>query len=178
MRVIGWCLRRWNSPTRLSGAIEPKTKRPDQDKLADALSRLALEDPSFQVSTDSETGQTLIAGMGELHLEIIVDRLLREFKVSANVGKPQVAYRETITARCRCGRFIHSPRRRKESVWALHFASRAERAGAASVSMRVIVETRSQQSLSKQSGLVPKMVFNPGACRVPDGRCQGALDFR
>ena len=78
-------------------AIEPKTKA-DQDKLADALSRLALEDPSFQVVVDQDTGQTLIAGMGELHLEIIVDRLLREFKVSANVGKPQVAYRETITS--------------------------------------------------------------------------------
>lgn len=78
-------------------AIEPKTKA-DQDKLADALERLALEDPSFQVVTDSDTGQTLIAGMGELHLEIIVDRLLREFKVSANVGTPQVAYRETVTS--------------------------------------------------------------------------------
>jgi elongation factor G len=78
-------------------AIEPKTKA-DQDKLADALDRLALEDPSFKVVTDADTGQTLIAGMGELHLEIIVDRLLREFKVSANVGTPQVAYRETVTA--------------------------------------------------------------------------------
>ena len=76
-------------------AIEPKTKA-DQDKLSDALSRLALEDPSFKVLVDSETGQNLIAGMGELHLEIIVDRLLREFKVGANVGKPQVAYRETV----------------------------------------------------------------------------------
>jgi elongation factor G len=77
-------------------AIEPKTKA-DQDKLTDSLDRLALEDPSFQVSLDKDTGQTLIAGMGELHLEVIVDRLLREFKVSANVGKPQVAYRETVT---------------------------------------------------------------------------------
>lgn len=83
-------------------AIEPKTKA-DQDKLADALDRLALEDPSFQVLTDKDTGQTLIAGMGELHLEIIVDRLLREFKVSANVGKPQVAYRETVTTVARAG---------------------------------------------------------------------------
>jgi len=76
-------------------AVEPKTKA-DQDKLATALGRLAEEDPTFRVQTDEETGQTLIAGMGELHLEIIVDRLLREFKVDANVGKPQVAYRETI----------------------------------------------------------------------------------
>src|SRR5215467_9095754 len=77
-------------------AIEPKTKA-DQDKLGTSLQKLATEDPSFRVRTDPESGQTLIAGMGELHLEIIVDRLLREFKVEANVGKPQVAYRETIS---------------------------------------------------------------------------------
>src|SRR5438552_3863437 len=76
-------------------AIEPKT-RADEEKLGIALSRLALEDPTFRVTTESETSQTLIHGMGELHLEIIVDRLLREFRVEANVGKPQVAYRETI----------------------------------------------------------------------------------
>jgi elongation factor G len=76
-------------------AIEPKTKG-DQEKLGESLRRLAEEDPTFKVSTDHETGQTIIAGMGELHLEIIVDRLLREFKVEANVGRPQVAYRETI----------------------------------------------------------------------------------
>ncbi|TML70040.1 MAG: elongation factor G [Actinobacteria bacterium] len=75
-------------------AIEPKTKG-DQDKLSQGLQRLAEEDPTFRVTSDEETGQTLIAGMGELHLEIIVDRLLREFKVDANVGRPQVAYRET-----------------------------------------------------------------------------------
>ena len=75
-------------------AIEPKTKA-EQDKMSMALTKLAEEDPTFQVSTNHETGQTIIAGMGELHLEIIVDRLLREFKVDANVGKPQVAYRET-----------------------------------------------------------------------------------
>jgi elongation factor G len=77
-------------------AIEPKTKA-DQDKLSTSMGKLAEEDPTFRVRVDEETGQTVIAGMGELHLEIIVDRLLREFKVSANVGKPQVAYRETIT---------------------------------------------------------------------------------
>ena len=76
-------------------AIEPKTKS-DQEKLAVSLAKLATEDPSFRVRTDEETGQTIIAGMGELHLEIIVDRLTREFKVDANVGKPQVAFRETI----------------------------------------------------------------------------------
>ncbi|MDD3435896.1 MAG: elongation factor G [Candidatus Gastranaerophilales bacterium] len=79
----------------ISVAIEPKTKA-DQDKMGIALQKLAEEDPSFQVKTDQETGQCIISGMGELHLEIIVDRMLREFKVDANVGKPQVAYRETI----------------------------------------------------------------------------------
>jgi elongation factor G len=76
-------------------AIEPKTKA-DQDKLGIALQRLAEEDPTFRVKTDEESGQTLIAGMGELHLDVLVDRMVREFKVAANVGKPQVAYRETI----------------------------------------------------------------------------------
>jgi elongation factor G len=76
-------------------AVEPRTKA-DQDKLATALQRLAEEDPTFRVRTNEETGQTIIAGMGELHLEIIVDRLMREFKVDANVGRPQVAYRETV----------------------------------------------------------------------------------
>jgi elongation factor G len=80
----------------ISVAIEPKTKG-DQDKLSQGLQRLAEEDPTFRVTTDEETAQTLIAGMGELHLEIIVDRLMREFKVDANVGRPQVAYRETIS---------------------------------------------------------------------------------
>ena len=79
----------------ISQAIEPKTKA-DQDKLGAALGKLAEEDPTFRMHTDQETGQTIISGMGELHLEIIVDRLLREFKVQANVGRPQVAYKETI----------------------------------------------------------------------------------
>ncbi|MGC1343772.1 MAG: elongation factor G [Candidatus Binataceae bacterium] len=87
-------------------AIEPKTKA-DQEKLGEALQKLAKEDPSFRVSVNKETSQTLIAGMGELHLEIIVDRLLREFKVDANVGKPQVAYRETIRKASEAeGRFV------------------------------------------------------------------------
>jgi elongation factor G len=80
----------------ISVAIEPKTKS-DQEKLGTAIQRLAEEDPTFQVRADEETGQTIISGMGELHLEILVDRMRREFKVEANVGKPQVAYRETIT---------------------------------------------------------------------------------
>src|SRR5204863_2804342 len=76
-------------------AVEPKTKA-DQEKMGVAIQKLAQEDPTFRVNTDPETGQTILSGMGELHLEIIVDRMMREFGVGANVGKPQVAYRETI----------------------------------------------------------------------------------
>jgi len=87
-------------------AIEPKTKA-DQDKLSDSLAKLSDEDPTFKVKVDDETGQTLISGMGELHLEILVDRMKREFKVEANVGKPQVAYRETITKTVQAeGKFV------------------------------------------------------------------------
>src|SRR5262249_20096292 len=79
----------------ISVSVEPKTKA-DQDKLGVALGKLSQEDPTFRVHTDPDTGQTLLSGMGELHLEIIVDRLMREFNVTASVGQPQVAYRETI----------------------------------------------------------------------------------
>ncbi len=90
----------------ISVAIEPKTK-PDEDKLMEGLVRLAAEDPTFRQYTDQETGQTIICGMGELHLEIIVDRLKREFRVEANIGRPQVAYRETMTMPAKAeGRYI------------------------------------------------------------------------
>jgi elongation factor G len=90
----------------ISVAIEPKTKA-DQQKLAEALMRLTSEDPTFKVATNEETGQTIISGMGELHLEILVDRMLREFKVQASVGKPQVAYKETIKGSTKAeGRFV------------------------------------------------------------------------
>jgi len=90
----------------ISIVVEPRTKA-DQDKLSDALRRLSEEDPTFQVRTDEETGQTVVSGMGELHLEVLVDRMLREFRVEANVGKPQVSYRETITVATRVeGRFV------------------------------------------------------------------------
>jgi elongation factor G len=89
----------------ISITIEPKSKA-DELKLFESLGKLALEDPSFKVSTDEDTGQTIISGMGELHLEIIVDRLIREFKVEANIGKPQVSYKETIQTRARAeGKF-------------------------------------------------------------------------
>ena len=87
-------------------AIEPKTKA-DQDKLSESLTKLADEDPTLTISSNEETGQTLISGMGELHLEIIVERLKREFKVEANIGKPQVAFKETITKKVEQeGKFI------------------------------------------------------------------------
>lgn len=90
----------------ISVVVEPRTKA-DQDKLSDALQRLTEEDPTFKVRMDEETGQTLISGMGELHLEVLVDRILREFRVQANIGKPQVSYRETITRPVRVeGRFV------------------------------------------------------------------------
>ena len=87
-------------------AVEPKTKA-DQDKMGKALVSLSEEDPTFTVRTDEDTGQTIIAGMGELHLEVLVDRMLREFSVEANVGKPQVAYRETITGTVEKHRYTH-----------------------------------------------------------------------
>ena len=96
----------------ISQAIEPKTKA-DQEKMGDALGRLAQEDPTFRVKTDEETGQTIISGMGELHLEIIVDRMRREFNVEANVGKPQVAYSETIRKPVEERRQVHPPVGRK-----------------------------------------------------------------
>ncbi|MEY3470080.1 MAG: elongation factor, partial [Actinomycetota bacterium] len=98
-------------------AIEPKTKN-DQDKLATAIQRLAEEDPTFHVRGDEETGQTIIGGMGELHLEVLVDRMKREFKVEANVGKPQVAYRETITKKVENVEYTH----KKQSGGAGQFA--------------------------------------------------------
>ena len=87
-------------------AIEPKTKG-DQDKLGTAIQRLAEEDPTFQVRTDEETGQTIISGMGELHLEVLVERMRREFKVEANIGRPQVAYRETIRKKVEKVEYTH-----------------------------------------------------------------------
>src|SRR5947207_10448260 len=88
-------------------SIEPKT-RADQEKMSVALGRLAEEDPTFQIRTDDETGQTVISGMGELHLEVLVDRMKREFGVEANIGRPQVAYRETVKGEARKveGRFV------------------------------------------------------------------------
>ena len=113
----------------ISVAIEPKTKD-DQDKLGKALGSLSDEDPTFQVHTDDETGQTIIRGMGELHLEVLVDRMMREFNVEAHVGKPQVAYRETITRAGREGRSaLRPPDRWSRPVRARRHRARAHRPG-------------------------------------------------
>ncbi len=110
----------------ISVAIEPKTKS-DQEKLGTAIQRLAEEDPTFRVSTNEETGQTIIEGMGELHLEVLVDRMKREFKVEANVGKPQVAYRETPDQAGREGR-VHAQEADWwfRTVWPGHHRRRAQ----------------------------------------------------
>jgi elongation factor G len=119
----------------IAQAVEPKTKV-DQEKMGIALNRLAQEDPSFRVRTDEESGQTIIAGMGELHLEIIVDRMKREFGVEANVGKPQVAYRETIrkTSRTPKASSCASPAARASTATSCSSSSRTSRARASSSS--------------------------------------------
>ena len=106
-------------------AVEPKTKA-DQEKMGMAIQKLAQEDPTFRVNTDPETGQTILSGMGELHLEIIVDRMMREFGVAANVGKPQVAYRETIRQTAEVRLHAQEADRRQRPVCALQTARRTD----------------------------------------------------
>ena len=106
-------------------AIEPRTKA-DQDKLGTAIQRLAEEDPTFQVRTDEETGQTIISGMGELHLEVLVERMKREFRVEANIGRPQVAYRETVRRKAEKVEYTH----RKQTGGAGQYAKVLDQPGA------------------------------------------------
>ena len=135
-------------------AVEPKTKA-DQEKMGIALNRLAQEDPSFRVRTDEESGQTIISGMGELHLEIIVDRMKREFGVEANVGAPQVAYRETIKKPCREGRRqVHQAVGRPRPV-----RPRVAQAGAAGAGQGLRVRRCDQRRL--------------GAARIHSGGAEG-----
>ena len=111
-------------------AIEPKTKM-DQDRLTESLNRLSDEDPTFRVEYDDDSGQTIISGMGELHLEVVVDRLLREFQVDANVGKPQVSYRETIKKPVDEGaRQVHQADRRARAVRRRRYQRDPDQAGA------------------------------------------------
>ncbi|MEW6194512.1 MAG: elongation factor G [Bacteroidota bacterium] len=144
-------------------AIEPKTKA-DQDKLSEALAKLSDEDPTFKVKVDDETGQTLISGMGELHLEILVDRMKREFKVEANVGKPQVAYRETITKTVQAeGRFVKQSggRGKYGHVW-IEFSP--NEAGKGFEFENAIV-----------GGVVPKEYINPVVHGLQDALRNGVL---
>ncbi len=148
----------------ISVAIEPKTKA-DQQKLGEAIQRLAEEDPTFQVRTDEETGQTIISGMGELHLEVLVDRMKREFSVEANVGKPQVAYRETI-------------RRRVEKVDYTH----KKQTGGSGQYAKVVDRPRADRAAATAAGY--EFVNNVTGGRIPreyipavDAGCQEAMEF-
>jgi elongation factor G len=147
----------------ISIAIEPKSKE-DQEKLGASLAKVAAEDPTFVVRVEEETGETIISGMGELHLEIIVDRLLREFKVNANVGKPQVAYRETISQKVRAeGRFVRQSGGRGQygHVW-LELEPNERGAGLEFVD-RIV------------GGVVPKEYINSVARGVKEALEQGIL---
>ena len=159
--------------TVIAVAIEPKTKA-DQEKMGNALQRLGEEDPTFKIESDEETGQTLIHGMGELHLEVIVDRMLREFKVEANVGKPQVAYRETIRKRVEkvVARFVRQTGGRGQFG---HVVINVEPAPGRGLRVR-------QQNQGRRH---PRRIHRPGRTgheggagerrqgRLPDGRRQG-----
>jgi elongation factor G len=147
-------------------AIEPKTKA-DQEKLGTAIQRLSEEDPTFQVRTDEETGQTIIAGMGELHLEVLVDRMRREFSVEANVGKPQVAYRETI-------------RKRVEKVEHTH----KKQTGGSGQFARVIIDIEPSNGDGEDGGGGYEFVNKVTGGRIPreyipsvDAGCQDAMEF-
>ena len=143
--------------TVISVAIEPKTKA-DQEKMGVALSRLADEDPTFKVRTDEESGQTIISGMGELHLEILVDRMKREHKVEANVGEPKVAFRETIRKTAEAeGKYIARPAVRATTVIASCASSRTSRARA------------TNSSMPSRQALFPRNTSSPSirACREP-----------
>ena len=144
-------------------AIEPKTKQ-DQDKMSTALVKLSEEDPTFRVKTDEETGQTIISGMGELHLEIIVDRMLREFKVEANVGKPQVAYKETIRKAAKAeGKFVRQSGGRGQ-YGHVHLEVEPNEAGAGFEFINKIV-----------GGVVPKEYIGPVEEGIKEAMTSGIL---
>ena len=144
-------------------AIEPKTKV-DQEKLGTAIQRLAEEDPTFQVRTDEETGQTIIAGMGELHLEVLVDRMRREFNVEANVGKPQVAYRETIRRKVEKVEYTH----KKQTGGKGQFGRRDHRPRAARQRRAAATSSRTRSPVAASRGST-----SPRSTRA----CQEAMQF-
>ncbi len=154
-------------------AVEPKTKA-DQDKMSIALQRLAEEDPTFRVSTDEETRQTRIAGMGELHLEVIVDRMLREFKVQANVGRPQVSYREAIRKAGQGRGSLRAPDRRQGPVRPRRHHPRAARARGR---RRIRVEDRRRRGaarvLQADRAGHPRRAGRRRGGRLPGHRPQG-----
>ncbi|HEY8921778.1 MAG TPA: elongation factor G [Candidatus Limnocylindria bacterium] len=144
-------------------AVEPKTKA-DQDKMAIALQRLGEEDPTFRVSSDEESGQTRIAGMGELHLEVIVDRMLREFKVQANVGRPQVSYRETIRKPVKAeGRFVRQTGGKGQYGHAVLIMEPLERGGGVVFESKVV------------GGAVPREFWKPIEQGVRDALAGGVI---
>ena len=134
----------------ISVAIEPKSKA-DQEKLGTAIQRLAEEDPTFRVRNDEETGQTVISGMGELHLEILVDRMKREFNVEANVGKPQVAYRETIRRTVEKVEYTHKKQTGGSGQYAQRASSSSSRCRWTGDGRRTSSSTRSPVVASRRS---------------------------
>ena len=151
-------------------AIEPKSKA-DQEKLSIAIQRLAEEDPTFQVHTDEDTGQTIIAGMGELHLEVLIDRMKREFHVEANIGKPQVAYRETLRRKVENVNYVH----KKQSGGSGQYAQGHHHLGAAGDRRGLRVRQR------RHRWPYPQGVHPRGGCRRQGGhavRCAGRLPGR
>ena len=154
-------------------AIEPKTKA-DQDKLGIALQRLAEEDPTFRVKTDEESGQTLIAGMGELHLDVLVDRMVREFKVAANVGKPQVAYRETIRSAAEGnGRFVRQTGGKGQYGHAvIHVEPNTKGAGYEFID-KIVGGTIPREYIKPIDAGHPRDARHGHLRRLPDGRRQG-----
>ena len=160
-------------------AIEPKTKA-DQEKLATALQRLAEEDPTFMVESDEETGQTLIHGMGELHLEVLVDRMMREFNVEANVGKPQVAYRETIRKEAKkVDAPLRAPDRRLAASTATWSSTSSPNPGEGfEFESKIKGGTIPTEFIpSVEKGIVEALVLGDQG-RLPDGRRQGRADRR
>ena len=154
-------------------AVEPKSKA-DQDKMSKALTALSDEDPTFRVRTDAETAQTIIAGMGELHLEVLVDRMLREFNVQANVGKPQVAYRETLTAPVTNHTFVHKKQTGGSGQFAVVTATVEPNPGEPyAFESTIRAGAIPREYIKPVDDGIREAMSNGGARRIPDCRCEG-----